>query len=248
MKTKQTKSKQQHVKTTKHMNRWRRDFATDLPVIPQGAFVPASECLSDADACTPDTSVVLRGDFDASRFDIETPNLPGKIEVGWDAVGNKLPSLVFRVQCGADMLCWYANPADPYIWRALDVWNQERRLTLSYRPNGEPDILFGSRYQLHQKLEELQFLSTLPKEARAGLTAGYLEAVCAGIVSGEVERKTKSILPAYPRLKNLQACIVRTSETQSVVVNVVDEKPGESFLKAVLRRGVELAAPPGTRH
>ncbi|SCK18453.1 hypothetical protein VAR608DRAFT_1323 [Variovorax sp. HW608] len=248
MKTKQTKSKQKHIKTTKHMNRWRRDFATELPAIPQGAFVPASDCTSDDGSHRSKTSLVLRGDFDASRFDISTPDLPGKIEVGWDLVGRAV-TLVFRVQRGADMLCWYANPADPHIWEALDIWGAEGRLTLSFRlPDGGPEALFGTSYELHQKLQEIRFPSAFPKEARATLTAAYLENVCPAIVSGEIKRKTRSIVPEYPRLRNVQACIVQTEETGGVVVNMVDEKPGESFLDAVLRRGVELAVPAGTRH
>lgn len=51
MGSKRTRNKD--IKTAKHMGSWRKDFSTELPVIPQGRIVPANDCMSEDEPRAP---------------------------------------------------------------------------------------------------------------------------------------------------------------------------------------------------
>jgi len=202
------------------MATWPRDLETGLPMVPPGEFTTFKEYPGSTQPARIRKLPVLRGWFDAKQFEL---NLSLPAHVGWGSVQlGASQSLTFRIQLGPNMLYWLANAADQHVWSVIDKWASAGKMVLAAEFDGAPPLIVCRDFDLHHRnFSALRKLTSAPSQ-----TASFLAEASRVIVEGEMKVIATSDIAAYPKLEQVQACIVRTPETQGVTVMVNEGKPG----------------------
>jgi len=207
-----------------------------LPCVPFGRIEPATKYHKDSkEAKRVGKLPVLAGVFSPVRvkLDARQPSY-----LGWgsmSAPGMSLPMLTFRLQLGADMLYWLANPWDSEVWSMVDAWHAAGRMAVAAEIGDR--VLFVTRdYEIIPPMRELW---TKAQGAMKSLDAVQEFMQGAGLltVSGHLALGATTDIPSIPALRHVQGCTVKTETTGRVLV------PHEVAAFAAC----DLLMPPATR-
>jgi len=226
---------------TDHTQSWPRDFETNLPLIPYGQvgdFAPYAKTSTQPAAVR--KLPVLSATFDASRFD-RSPGLPAYAGYGSIQLGNTI-ALTFRIQRGPDMVYWLANPADQEVWAVVDQWAKARRMVLA------ADFSDGQCVLLSRDFHEAPPMRQLRRSSQP--TQQFVADVSRAIVTNEMQEIATTDLPQFPKLRHVQACILKTSTTGSVALALEHvEQPDTNPFSAAIRELAEgMTGRGSTRH
>ena len=223
---------------------WPHDFATDLPMVPPGEFTTFKEYPSSTQPARIRKLPVLRGWFDAKRFEVNA-SLPAHI--GWGSVHlGASVALTFRIQLGPNTLYWLANPADPHVWAVMDKWASAGKMVLAAEFADAPPLIVGRDFDLrHPSFAALRKLMSGPSQ-----TANFVMDTSRVIARGDINLIATSDITSYPKLEHVQACMVRTEVTQGVSLMVNEGAPGPSgpIADAVAALARAMLKPDQPRH
>ncbi|SCK18432.1 hypothetical protein VAR608DRAFT_1321 [Variovorax sp. HW608] len=153
---------------------------------------------------------VLHGFFNHELHDFN-PSLPAY--VGYGQTGTSDTNiLTFRLQRGPNMLYWLANPADPCVWEALDLWAAAGALVLMAEFSNGEHILTSRSFELIPRTQALR--SDVSRASTR--TPRFREAVFDIIGTGNIRHVATTDIPAYPKLTHVQGCMVSTPFTPRI--------------------------------
>lgn len=144
---------------------------------------------------------VLMGLFNFDQPGVEFNHIS---HFGWGSIENeRMPLLTFRLQIGANMFYWLANPSDRKVWKVLDEWNVAHEIVahavfkntavFMHRPfRISPPLAALRRWTLHEGIPA---------------TASFVKSA-AHQLDGQLVAKAKSDIPGVPRLDHVSACIL----------------------------------------
>lgn len=193
------------------------DMSTTLACVPVGCIESAKKYRKKSKlAARLGELPVLAGTFSpaGSKFDASLPS-----NLGWgslNASGMSLPMLTFRLQVGADMRYWLANPWDPEIWAMLDAWAAAG--TMAVAAEIDDKVTIASRdYELVPSIEALR------DRAQAGmkkiaLIEEFMQGAGSTVISGRLAIGATTDIPGIPTLRQVQACTVETDTTGRIFV------------------------------
>ena len=215
------------------MASWPVDLMTGQTMIPPGEFTTLEKNPHAASADMHNFPV-LRGLFDSKHFDLG-PELPGNIRWGYLNLAN---ALFFRLQLGPNMLFWLANPADPEVWKVLDIWAATGRIVLAAEFADEPPLIVSQDFNMSTAFRaNRRFLGDSKR------TADFIAEARHVIVLNELAPVATSDIEEYPNLQHVQACMVRTKVTHGVTIlgNEVTQESSEHVaeLFAALTKAAE---------
>ncbi|MBB3181163.1 hypothetical protein [Variovorax sp. Sphag1AA] len=150
---------------------------------------------------------VLHGTFNHELFDLN-PNLPAYVGFGQSGTIDT-NILTFRLQRGPNMLYWLANPADPCVWEALDLWAAAGALVLMAEFSNGETLLLSRSFELAPRTQALK--SDVSRAST--MTPRFREAAFDIIGTGNIRHMATTDIPAYPTLNHVQGCMVATPFT-----------------------------------
>jgi hypothetical protein len=193
------------------------DLAETFPCVPFGRIEPASNFHKNSkEARKLGKLPVLSGLFSPAKV-----NLSGKQQMhlgfgSMGAPGMSMPMLTFRLQIGADMLYWLANPWDPEVWAMVDAWDATGRMAVAAEVGDT--VLFMTRdYEIIPPMRELR------KQAQSSMkrldaVQEFMQGAGLLAVSGHLALGATTDIPSIPSLRHVQGCTVQTETTGRVLV------------------------------
>lgn len=226
------------------MATWPRDFETGLPMVPPGEFTTFKEYPNSTQPARVRKLPVLRGWFDSKQFEVN-PKLPAHI--GWGSVNiGASMALTLRIQLGPNTLYWLANPGDPHVWAVLDKWATAGQMVLAAEFGDAPPLIIGRDFNLrHPSFSGLRKLVSDTSQ-----TVNFIMDASRVIAAGDIKLIASSDIASYPKLENVQACMLRTDVTQGVAVMVNEGAPGPNgaVADAVAALAKAMLKPEQPRH
>jgi len=224
---------------------WAEGSGADRPLVVAGEFVNFE---GYADLSKQEERVrklpVLRGVFDSKRVDF-TPGLPA--HAGWGSVrlGDTV-ALTFRLQLVPNVLYFLANPADPEIWKVMDVWAAAGKFVMAAEVEDGRVFLVSRDYKMVPQVARLRDLV----KAGESYTAAFLSDAGQAINTGDISHIATTDIPAYPALANVQACIVTRKNTSSrpIPIDCVPLSSAGPMEAAVMAAMEDMFQPGKTRH
>lgn len=159
---------------------------------------------------------VLTAAFDATKFSFgqQAPMI-----VAWGLYRHPMATMFsFRLQVGADMMCWLVNPNDAATWTMLDAWHEAGLMALVPRFADGTALLMTRPFELVSPAHELRPSNFDSEECRQS-TLKYVCAAGVTLLSGQLAEEMPSDIATVSRLRNVQACSVATTSTGRVPVH-----------------------------
>lgn len=158
---------------------------------------------------------VLRGHFDASRVDL-SPGTPRN--GGWQGfVLDGLPVLAFHAQVGRDVLYWFADASDPYVWSALDKWHAAGKMVLAASFARDRVWILKLEYQPGQQLDGLRHAAQRDASSREKFARLMLR-----LAEGDVLKTlAATVVGSEGDVGHVQFCMVCTEETPRLCLHNV---------------------------
>lgn len=171
-----------------------------------GGFTDYSRYPDAGHSATARDVPVLRGAFDASRFEFD-PELP--LYFGWGVMPvADTVALSFRLQLGPNALYWIANAADPCVWHVVDQWAAEGAMALAVELDGLPAMVVQRNFYMSPELEAVRETAGGESQVR-----DFIADVTHGLLTDELRHAVASDIPQYSELQHIQGCLVRTPVT-----------------------------------
>jgi hypothetical protein len=195
-------------------------FNKELPencaCVPYGSIEPATKYRKHSKkAVRLKTLPVLAGYFSSAKLKLDT-NAPHHIGLGSLDTNGELPILAIRLQLGANMLYWLANPADPEIWATVDAWHKAGQMAVAAEFDDGRLLLVQRDFKRAPQLRALE--SAAGTTSRHSATREFMQSAGEALVSGELARRATTDIPGVPCLQSVQGCTVRTKTTGRILV------------------------------
>jgi len=159
---------------------------------------------------------VLTGAFSPARVKLDANQ---QSYLGWgsmSAPGMSLPLLTFRLQLGADMLYWLANPWDPEVWSMLDAWGAAGHMAVAAEV-GDRVVFVTRDYESIPPMKELRSKAQGAMK-RLDAVREFMQGAGLLTVSGHLALGATTDIPSIPVLRHVHGCTVQTETTGRILV------------------------------
>lgn len=160
---------------------------------------------------------ILRG-----VFDLEGVDLSEQSYMGWGV----LPSLsgalfTFRIQVGAHCFYMIANPADKFLWEAIDRWEKAGVIVMAAEGQDGQVVLVSRDFRLdNPRFSQKRALTKHSDE----MTATYVRTTMENYRDGMFSRLGSSDIPRFPELQRVQVCFLETPQTKNMPLEPAEAK------------------------